>query len=97
LAALGDSLANYIEGMGVDEWGQDYRLTDGATRGNLSGEPLAPPSSGEVAEYGAANAVVVCGFGPVGQTVASMLTAPSTVGETETSWLAFDLDPNRVW
>mmetsp|Transcript_11488 Transcript_11488/g.19501 ORF Transcript_11488/g.19501 Transcript_11488/m.19501 type:complete len:382 (+) Transcript_11488:1-1146(+) len=48
-------------------------------------------------DFAAANTVVVCGFGPVGQTVASMLTSSSWVAaETETSWVGFDLDPGRV-
>ena len=52
---------------------------------------------GDTACCDALTQVVVCGFGPVGQTVASMLTSSSWVAaETETSWVGFDLDPGRV-
>jgi hypothetical protein len=102
LGFLGDVLAERLEAWGVDEWGQNYKIATGAERGALMGMPLLDAqardreNSIDNADFGAANSVVVCGFGPVGQTVASMLVAPEVTAEIEASWVAFDLDPARV-
>jgi hypothetical protein len=103
LGALGDLIAERLEAWNVDEaWGQNYKLATGAERGSLMGMPLldaqARDRQGGIddADFAAASSVVMCGFGPVGQTVASMLVAPEVASEIEASWVAFDLDPARV-
>ena len=40
LGFLGDWLADRIEEIGVDEWGQNYKIATGAARGSLVGMPL---------------------------------------------------------
>jgi TrkA-N domain len=41
--------------------------------------------------------VVICGFGPVGQIVASLISAPAVSGATNgLEFIAFDLNPKRV-
>ena len=100
LGFLGDAIADRLTAMGVDEkWGQNYLVSAGADRGALVGMPLLDANAKldvDDSEFAAANSVVVCGFGPVGQTVASMLVAPEVTAQIETSWVAFDLDPVRV-
>eukprot|EP00752_Nemacystus_decipiens_P007519 g6719.t1 len=54
------------------------------------------PEEGEGKGLGGQEKVVICGFGPVGQIVGSLLSAPVIKDKLAADYVAFDLNPTRV-
>jgi len=81
LAALGDFIADKLPTPAIEE-----DVVDGL--------PSSAESVSEAPVGGHDDAVVICGFGPVGQVVASMLSNPVSGGKV--SFIAIDSNTRRV-
>eukprot|EP00903_Cladosiphon_okamuranus_P006148 g6049.t1 len=62
----------------------------------VKGLELRQPEEGEGKGMGGQEKVVICGFGPVGQIVGSLLSAPVIKDKLGAEYVAFDLNPTRV-
>ncbi|KAG5189905.1 Sodium/hydrogen exchanger family-domain-containing protein [Tribonema minus] len=83
LAAAGDKLGDYF----------DTQAGHSAPGAGFDDETLASP----IGPFEGQDLVVICGFGPVGQIVASLISAPAVSGALcGARFVAFDLDPRRV-
>ncbi|CAM9801681.1 unnamed protein product, partial [Discosporangium mesarthrocarpum] len=86
LSNLGDMAVDFISKRAIDRGG---------------GMLLPPPALGLVEGEGkgikAKDTIVICGFGPVGQIVASLVNSPVIASELgNCAYVAFDLNPTRV-
>ena len=98
LGALGDRAAEWIDGDAAPALapaGDEAAALAALAAPFPEAAAAARERSGtETSLWSADGRVVICGFGPTGQTVASLLGAPAAGGRHE--WLAFDLSPSRV-
>jgi monovalent cation:proton antiporter-2 (CPA2) family protein len=85
LADVGDRIGRWLE----DTEEKDGRVTVASGSVDVDSESEGDPEP-----------ILICGFGPVGQIVSSLLTAPfiesPSLDGGKLSYIAFDLDPRRV-
>jgi len=93
LSILGDKAAEFLEA-------QDRKLAVEGVEGMLQQNSEVEGSESGHKEFSDSDVVVICGFGPVGETVADFLSMPSVLEKIKTTrevkYVAFDLDPDLV-
>ncbi|CBJ29359.1 contains similarity several bacterial glutathione-regulated potassium efflux system proteins [Ectocarpus siliculosus] len=77
------------------------KLIEAATKSGMASavaglELKGPAGEGEGKGLGGQEKVVICGFGPVGQIVGSLLSTPVIKDKLGADYVAFDLNPIRV-